>query len=151
MQKYYCTQNSDMMKFHNLRKSIGVNCSSRRRASDIFHPTRTHWFKICILKFFCYHCIDKWLYYLVEENLTFLWASFGKWPCLWVAMMINLDLSRTHQWISHQPELYLPQLISTKLSFFWGTLYNRYLLYKISLHNDDWWMSLHQQTGNAMW
>ena len=66
---------------------------------------------------------DKWLYYLVEENLTFLWASFGKWPCLWVAMMINFDLSRTHQWISHQPELYLPQLISTKLSFFWGTLY----------------------------
>ena len=63
------------------------------------------------------------MYYLVEENLTFLWASFGKWPCLWVAMMINLDLSRTHQWISHQPELYLPQLISTKLSFFWGTLY----------------------------
>ena len=61
---------------------------------------------------------DKWLYYLVEENLTFLWASFGKWPYLWVAMMINLDLSRTHQWISHQTELYLPQLIFTKLSFF---------------------------------
>ena len=125
MQNYYCTQNSDMIKFHNLRKSIWVNCSSRRRASDIFHPTRTHWFKICILKFFFVTIVfsDKWLYYLVEENLTFLWTSFGKWPCLWVAMMINLDLLITHQWISHQTELYLPQLISTKLSFFWGTLY----------------------------
>jgi len=30
IQKYYCTQNSDMMKFHNLRKSLGVNCSSCR-------------------------------------------------------------------------------------------------------------------------
>ena len=37
----------------------------------------------------------------------------------------QLDLSKQKSyWISHQPEKYFPQLISTKLSFFWDTLYH---------------------------
>ena len=37
--------------------------------------------------------------------------------------LLSTDLSKKSYWISHQPELYLPQLIFTKLSFFWDTLY----------------------------
>ena len=39
-------------------------------------------------------------------------------------IITQLDLSKQKSyWISHQPEKYFPQLILTKLSFFWDTLY----------------------------
>ena len=41
----------------------------------------------------------------------------------WFERAAQLDLSKNSSWISHQPELYLPQLIFTKLTFFWDTLY----------------------------
>ena len=42
-------------------------------------------------------------------------------------IITQLDLSKQKSyWISHQPEKYFPQLILTKLSFFWDTLYLSY-------------------------
>ena len=42
-------------------------------------------------------------------------------PYIWI--LLHMDLSKKYSCISHQVELYFPQLISTKLTFFWGTLY----------------------------
>ena len=43
--------------------------------------------------------------------------------CLYIWILLHMDLSKKYSCISHQVELYFPQLISTKLTFFWGTLY----------------------------
>ena len=99
-----------MMKLHNLRKSIGVNCSSRRRASDIFHPTRTHWFKICILKFFFLP-----LFSLINDCIIWwkkIWHSFehlsvndlvcGKlWWSIWICQEHTNGFPTNQSYICH--------------------------------------------------
>ena len=102
---------------------------------DIFHPTRTYSslkFNLkCdfrVLSSFIYYHHHLWYIVVIcrTKNLTFLWASFRKWLHLLAAN----DLKEQRNWICQkflmdfpQPELYLPPLIFTKLSFFWDTLY----------------------------
>ena len=109
---------------------------------DIFHPTRTYSslkFNLkCdfrVLSSFIYYHHHLWYIVVIcrTKNLTFLWASFRKWLHLLAAN----DLKEQRNWICQkflmdfpQPELYLPPLIFTKLSFFWDTLYK--LLYNTS-------------------
>ena len=105
---------------------------------DIFHPTRTYSslkFNLkCdfrVLSSFIYYHHHLWYIVVIcrTKNLTFLWASFRKWLHLLAAN----DLKEQRNWICQkflmdfpQPELYLPPLIFTKLSFFWDTLYMRF-------------------------
>ena len=102
---------------------------------DIFHPTRTYSslkFNLkCdfrVLSSFIYYHHHLWYIVVIcrTKNLTFLWASFRKWLHLLAAN----DLKEQRNWICQkflmdfpQPELYLPPLIFTNLSFFWDTLY----------------------------
>ena len=112
---------------------------------DIFHPTRTYSslkfnlkcdFRV-LSSFIFYH---HHLWYIVvicrTKNLTFLWASFRKWLHLLAAN----DLKEQRNWICQkflmdfpQPELYLPPLIFTKLSFFWDTLYSKYTIWVLKV------------------